>query len=58
MNREECDLRANECAANAALAVDEPLATEFLRLAAQWRAMAVRESFIGQLHAPAAKVGH
>ena len=48
MNAAECDLRAAACAANAARAEAQPIALEFLRLAAQWRAMAVRESFLGQ----------
>jgi hypothetical protein len=49
MNAMECDLRAAECAAKAADAPIESVALEFLKLAAQWRAMAVRENFLGQL---------
>jgi hypothetical protein len=49
MNAKQCDLRAAECAAKAADAPGEPIALEFLKLAAQWRAMAVRENFLGQL---------
>jgi hypothetical protein len=49
MNAEECNSRANACAANAAIAPVESVALEFLRLAAQWRAMALRENFLGQL---------
>jgi hypothetical protein len=52
MNTEECNIRARECAANAAITRDEHLAVEFLRLAAQWRAMAVRANLIGQPNSP------
>jgi hypothetical protein len=51
MTADECNRRARECAANAAIAPIESLALEFLRLAAQWRAMAVRENFVSQLGA-------
>lgn len=47
MNASECRQRASECAANASLAADETLALEFLKLAAQWRAMADRQIFLG-----------
>ncbi len=46
MTAEECHARANLCAANAAVAVNEPVALEFLRMAAQWRAMATRSIFL------------
>jgi len=49
MNSQECNRRASECAANAELARVDWMATEFLKLAAQWRAMGLRESFLGQL---------
>jgi hypothetical protein len=49
MNAQECNSRASECAANAALARVEWIAQDFLKLAAQWRAMAIRESFVGQV---------
>jgi hypothetical protein len=49
MTAAECQVRASECAANAKLAVSEPVAMEFLRLAAQWRAMAVRTIFLGSV---------
>jgi hypothetical protein len=49
MNAEECHQRARQCAANAAIAPAESLALEFLRLAAQWRAMATRENALGDL---------
>jgi hypothetical protein len=49
MNAEDCHKRARECAANAAIAPVESVALEFLRLAAQWRAMAVRENALGLL---------
>jgi hypothetical protein len=47
MTAEECHQRASTCAANAALAVSEPMALEFIRLAAQWRAMASRAIYLG-----------
>jgi hypothetical protein len=47
MNAEQCHARAAECAANAALSSAESVSLEFLRLAAQWRAMAVRDIFLG-----------
>jgi hypothetical protein len=47
MNPKECNQRACECAANAAAAADESVSLEFLKLAAEWRAMAVREIFVG-----------
>ena len=52
MNAAECNRRARECAENAAISPIEPVALEFLKLAAQWRAMAVRENFLGQLGQP------
>ena len=47
----ECNIRASECAAYADLAHAEWVARDFLRLAAQWRAMAIQENFLGQLGA-------
>ncbi|HXQ12476.1 MAG TPA: hypothetical protein VN805_15895 [Caulobacteraceae bacterium] len=47
MNAEQCHARAAECAANAALSTIESVTLEFLKLAAQWRAMAVRDIFLG-----------
>jgi hypothetical protein len=49
MNADECKMRACQCAANAAVSPLESVALEYLKLAAQWRAMAVRENFLGQL---------
>ncbi|THD61473.1 hypothetical protein [Phenylobacterium sp.] len=49
MTAEECHDRAQRCAVNADLAVSEPLAQEFLRLAAQWRAIGARSIFIGSI---------
>ena len=49
MNAKECNQRASDCASNAAIALDEPVALEFLRMAAQWRAMALRQVFIGHI---------
>ena len=46
MNAEECRTRAAECAANAAIATNQSDSRAFLKLAAQWRAMAVHEIFI------------
>jgi len=51
LTAEECHERAGVCAANARLAASEPLALEFLRLAAQWRAMAERSIFLGSIEA-------
>jgi hypothetical protein len=47
MTAEECHERASACAASAAVAVSEPVALEFLKMAAQWRAMATRTIFLG-----------
>ena len=52
MTADECNARAADCAANAALATHEPVSLEFLAMAAQWRAMAVRDIFLGHLGAP------
>ncbi len=49
MTADDCNRRAQECGANAALAPHESIAVEFLMLAAQWRAMAVRENALGNL---------
>ncbi|HZZ32228.1 MAG TPA: hypothetical protein VFE10_09570 [Phenylobacterium sp.] len=51
MTAEQCHERASQCAANAGLALSEPVALEFLRMAAQWRAMAVRTIFLGSVEA-------
>ena len=56
MTAEECHDRASICAANAALARSEPVASEFLRLAAQWRAMAGRVILLGSLGEPGSAV--
>jgi len=42
MDVDQCHARAAECAANALAATDDAVSQEFLRLAAQWRALAVR----------------
>jgi len=52
MNAEDCNVRAAACAANAALTPDESISSEFLRLAAQWRAMGVRYIFLGSVDEP------
>ena len=44
MTSEQCYQRASECAATAAIAPAEDVALEFMKLAAQWRSMAVRET--------------
>jgi hypothetical protein len=49
MNAEECHRRAAACALNASRAQNERLAHEFLTVAAQWRAMAVRDIFLGYI---------
>lgn len=57
MTADECHQRAGQCAANAELAASEPLALEFLRMAAQWRAMAVRTIFLGSADASGPVLG-
>ncbi|MDB5419372.1 MAG: hypothetical protein JWP50_2791 [Phenylobacterium sp.] len=52
MTAEECHERASVCAANASLAVSQPIALEFLTLAAQWRAMAARLIYLGPIDEP------
>jgi len=47
MNADECNKRAAICAEKAAAASDELVSGEFLKTAAQWRAMAVRDVFLG-----------
>ena len=49
MTPEQCNQRASACAENAAIAPGEAMAAEFMELAAQWRAMAVRDNYLGQL---------
>ena len=56
MNAEECNRHADECASNAAIAPSESIGLEFLKLAAQWRAMAVREIFLGHAENPGAQI--
>lgn len=57
MTADECQQRASDCAAKAALSVSEPVKLEFLKLAAQWRAMAVRVIYIGAIDEPAQVLG-
>jgi hypothetical protein len=57
MTADECHERASICVANANLARSEPVAGEFLKLAAQWRAMAGRVILLGSLAEPCAVVG-
>ncbi len=52
MNAQECNQRASECAANAAVAADPSVSLEFIKMAAQWRAMAVRQIFLGHVTSP------
>ncbi|MGZ6049191.1 MAG: hypothetical protein ACXWKN_12400 [Phenylobacterium sp.] len=47
MTAEQCQQRAADCSASAAASLDGSVAAEFLMLAAQWRAMAVRQIFLG-----------
>jgi hypothetical protein len=49
MNVRQCNLRAAECAAKAAIAPADSISPEFLKLAARWRALALRENFLGHL---------
>ena len=51
LTAEECHARAGVCATNAGLAASEAVAREFLRMAAQWRAMAERSIFLGSIEA-------
>lgn len=57
MTADECNDRAAMCAANAGLALSEPVSQEFLRLAAQWRAMAGRVIFLERLDEPVSVAG-
>ena len=52
MNSKECTQRSLECADNAAVSVDETESLEFWRLAAQWRAMAARQTILGHVGDP------
>lgn len=52
MTADECHDRAETCASNAALAPNESVRLEFMRLAAQWRAMASRTIFLGHIGEP------
>ena len=52
MNAKECNQRASDCVDNAAAAHDESISLEFLKIAALWRAMAVRDIFLGHVVAP------
>lgn len=52
MTAEECHQHAADCAANADLCLDHSIAMEFMRLAAHWRAMALREIFLGHVREP------
>lgn len=56
MTKEECNRRAADCVANAAVSADEAVAAEFMHLAAQWRAVAAREIFLGHLDEPVANL--
>jgi hypothetical protein len=51
MTADECHDRASACAANAAAADSPALVQEFMKLAAQWRAMATGEIFLGSIDA-------
>ncbi|MDR3507915.1 MAG: hypothetical protein P4L64_08480 [Caulobacteraceae bacterium] len=52
MTADECHERAETCASNAALAPSESVRLEFMRLAAQWRALASRTIFLGHIGEP------
>lgn len=49
MTADQCHERANLCAINASLSGDSLVSQEFLRMAAQWRAMANRAIFLGSI---------
>jgi hypothetical protein len=53
MTSKECHQQAAACAASADQAKDGEVASEFMILAAHWRAMAVREIFLGHVADPA-----
>jgi hypothetical protein len=55
MDADQCQVRAAECAANALIAVDKDVSREFLKLAAQWRAMAVRTIVLDLADEPGAR---
>jgi hypothetical protein len=55
MNAKECQQHAAQCAVNAAAAADEKIALEFLKMAAQWRAVAVRQIFLGRMDTPSSQ---
>jgi hypothetical protein len=57
MNSYECHQHAADCAANAGVSQDEAVALEFLQLAAHWRAMAVRQIFLGNVDIPVESLG-
>jgi hypothetical protein len=52
MTAEECHSRARACVSNAALATDVAVSSEFMKTAAQWRAMAERQILLGHIEAP------
>jgi len=49
MTSEECHLRAWTCAANADASRDAIVASQFVKLAVQWRAMALGERSLGPI---------
>ena len=55
MTAKDCEVRALKCAENAALAVNAPVAEEFMKLAAQWRAMGSRLLYLGPVDATSAE---
>ena len=57
MTAGECNDRAAECAVNAGLASNETVSREFLKLAAQWRAMAGRVIFLASVEGPISALG-
>jgi len=49
MTADQCNERAKACAINASLSSDTLVSQEFLRMAAQWRAIASRAIFLGSV---------
>jgi len=49
MTSEECHLRARTCAANAEASRDAVVASQFVKLAVRWRAMALGERSLGPI---------
>jgi hypothetical protein len=49
MTSEQCHLHAHVCAANAEASRDRTIAAQFVKLAVQWRAMALGDRCLGDV---------